>query len=184
MIEAYIFVIFLVAAITKQNRPQIISFRVSMIKVHKKWLYFPSRVWFLHGFSKLLMHDGRLWAVTWTKIEMIDSWFVCSFLFKNGGGIFISRYIRLDNWNPNEDKDQGPVSISDKTSYREIVKSRSGENGSLNYGIALKFDRHIGSSVPEVSVEFQSDRTILNTNLAASRPPHWHGLLHAIVFLS
>ena len=35
--------------------------------------------------------------------------------------------------------------------------------------IALKFDRHIGSTAAEVPVKFQSDRTILNTNLAASR---------------
>ena len=35
--------------------------------------------------------------------------------------------------------------------------------------IALKFDRHIGSNAAEVPVKFQSDRTILNTNLAASR---------------
>ena len=35
--------------------------------------------------------------------------------------------------------------------------------------MALKFDRHIGSTAAEVPVKFQSDRTILNTNLAASR---------------
>ena len=33
----------------------------------------------------------------------------------------------------------------------------------------MKFDRHIGSTAAEVPVKFQSDRTILNTNLAASR---------------
>ena len=33
----------------------------------------------------------------------------------------------------------------------------------------MKFDRHIGSNAVEVPVKFQSDRTILNTNLAASR---------------
>ena len=33
----------------------------------------------------------------------------------------------------------------------------------------MKFDRHIGSIAAEVSVKFQSDRTILNSNLAASR---------------
>ena len=33
----------------------------------------------------------------------------------------------------------------------------------------MKFDRHIGSKAAEVPVKFQSDRTILNTNLAASR---------------
>ena len=39
----------------------------------------------------------------------------------------------------------------------------------LNCRIALKFDRHIGSTAAEVPVKCQSDRTILNTNLAASR---------------
>ena len=33
----------------------------------------------------------------------------------------------------------------------------------------MKFDRHIGSTAAEVPVKFQSDRTILNANLAASR---------------
>ena len=56
----------------------------------------------------------------------------------------------------------GPVSISEKT-------SRCREIGSLNYRIALKFDRHVGSTAAEVPVKFQSDRTILHTNLAASR---------------
>ena len=49
------------------------------------------------------------------------------------------------------------------------MKSRSHEIGTLNCRIALKFDRHIGSNVAAVPVKFQSDRTILNTNLAASR---------------
>ena len=33
----------------------------------------------------------------------------------------------------------------------------------------MKFDRHIGSTAAEVPVKFQSDRIILNKNLAASR---------------
>ena len=49
------------------------------------------------------------------------------------------------------------------------MKSRSHEIGTLNCRIALKFDRYIGSNAAEVPVKFQSDRTILNTNLAASR---------------
>ena len=49
------------------------------------------------------------------------------------------------------------------------VKSRSREIGGLNFHIALKFDRHIGSNAAEVPVKFQSDRAILNTNLTASR---------------
>ena len=56
---------------------------------------------------------------------------------------------------------------SDKTSY--LVKSRSREIDNLNHPIALKFDRHIGSNVAEVPVQFQNDRTTVDTNLAASR---------------
>ena len=49
------------------------------------------------------------------------------------------------------------------------MKSRSHEIGTLNLCIALKFDRHIGSTAAEVPVKFQSDQTFLNTNFAASR---------------
>ena len=49
------------------------------------------------------------------------------------------------------------------------MKSRSHVIGNLNYGIALKFNRHISSTAAEVPVKFQSNRTILNTNLTASR---------------
>ena len=52
---------------------------------------------------------------------------------------------------------------------RLFVRSRSHKIGTFNCRIALKFDRHIGSTAAEVPVKFQSDRTILNTNLAASR---------------
>ena len=51
----------------------------------------------------------------------------------------------------------------------DLVKSRSHEIDTLNCRIALTFDRHIGSNAAEVPVKFQSDRTILNTNLAATR---------------
>ena len=59
------------------------------------------------------------------------------------------------------------------------MKFRSHEIGTLNCRIALKFDRHIGSNAAEVPVKFQSDRTILNTNLAASR---LYGILRKDVF--
>ena len=49
------------------------------------------------------------------------------------------------------------------------MKSRSRKIGSLNYHIALKFDRHIDSDAAEVPVKFQSNRTMLNTNLMALR---------------
>ena len=39
--------------------------------------------------------------------------------------------------------------------------------GDLTYLITLKYDRYIGSNAAEVPVKFQSDQTILNTNLAA-----------------
>ena len=51
----------------------------------------------------------------------------------------------------------------------DLMKSRSREICSLNHRIALKFDRHIHSGAAEVPVKFKRDRTILNTNLAASR---------------
>ena len=41
--------------------------------------------------------------------------------------------------------------------------------GSLNHCIALKCDRPIGSIAADVPIEFQSDPTIINTNLAALR---------------
>ena len=49
------------------------------------------------------------------------------------------------------------------------MKSRSHEIGTLNCRIALKFDKHIGNTAAEVPVKFQSDQTILNTHLAATR---------------
>ena len=39
----------------------------------------------------------------------------------------------------------------------------------LSYLIVLTFDRRLGSTAAEVPDKFQSNRTILNTNLAASR---------------
>ena len=50
-----------------------------------------------------------------------------------------------------------------------LVKSRSREIGCCNGRIALKFDRHLGSSAAEVPVIFQSDWKSLKPNLAASR---------------
>ena len=49
------------------------------------------------------------------------------------------------------------------------MKSRSHEIGSLNYRIVLKFDKHISSTAADVPVKFQSDCTVLNTNLTALR---------------
>ena len=46
------------------------------------------------------------------------------------------------------------------------MKSWSREIGSLNYRIALKFERNIGNAAAEAPVKFQSDRTLLHTILA------------------
>ena len=88
---------------------------------------------------------------------------------------------------------QRPVSISDKMSYHKISWSlEAGRlHGSSNYRIALKFDRHFGSPAAEVPVKFQSDWTIINTNLAASRLRdltvrhligYWNGALIVMIF--
>ena len=58
--------------------------------------------------------------------------------------------------------------LSQYPKRRLFVRSRK-VFGTLNCCIALKFGSHIGSNAAEVPVKFQSDRTILNTNLAASR---------------
>ena len=52
---------------------------------------------------------------------------------------------------------QGLYSLSGKTSYQQIGKSRSREIGYHNDRIALKFDRHLGSSAADVGVKFHSD---------------------------
>ena len=44
------------------------------------------------------------------------------------------------------------------------MRFRSLEIGSLNYHIALKFDRHLDNIVAEVPVKFQNDRTLLKSN--------------------
>ena len=44
--------------------------------------------------------------------------------------------------------------------FQDLVKSRSQEICVSNGSIALKFDRHIGSSAAYVPVEFHSDTVI------------------------
>ena len=51
----------------------------------------------------------------------------------------------------------------------DLVKPRCRKIGSLIYCITLKSDRHIDSNAADVPIKFQSNRTILNTNLVASR---------------
>ena len=50
-----------------------------------------------------------------------------------------------------------------------MVKIGNRRLDSVNYRIALKFDRHLGSSAAEMPVKFQSDTMIQNSHPAASR---------------
>ena len=60
--------------------------------------------------------------------------------------------------------------LASKTSYCQISWSlRSPEIICFDDGIALKFDRHIGSTAADVPDKFQSDWKSLNLNLTASR---------------
>ena len=52
---------------------------------------------------------------------------------------------------------------------QNLVKCRSREIRVLTSPIALKFDRHIGSSATEMPVKFQNDTISITSNLAASR---------------
>ena len=52
---------------------------------------------------------------------------------------------------------------------QDLVKSRSREIRVEIFSIALKFDRHLDSSTAEMPVKFQSDTSIIEPNLAASR---------------
>ena len=66
----------------------------------------------------------------------------------------------------------GHYSLSGRTSYCKILWSL--EAARLDVKIIaslwnLKFDRHLGSAVADVPVEFQSDWKSLNPNLVASR---------------
>ena len=51
---------------------------------------------------------------------------------------------------------------------QDLVKSRSREIRIQTFPIALKFDRHLGSSAGKMPVKFQSDTIIKTSNLAAS----------------
>ena len=67
-----------------------------------------------------------------------------------------------------KDRAPGPASISDKTSYRKILRNLKAMR-LVNYRIALKFDWHISSTTAKVPVKFPSDRITFIANLAASR---------------
>ena len=52
---------------------------------------------------------------------------------------------------------------------QDLMKSRSHEIRVIIFPIALKIDRHVGSSDAEMHVELQSNTIIVTSNLAASR---------------
>ena len=65
--------------------------------------------------------------------------------------------------------EQGPLfTKSTDVLSQDLVKSRRREIGCNNDRIALKFDKHLGSSA-EVPAKFQSDWNSLNMNLTALR---------------
>ena len=76
----------------------------------------------------------------------------------------LSRFLLMTPVSPG---DKGPVPISDKMSYRKI--SWSLEAARLVVQIIASLWNLTGTSTALLPVKFQSDRTILNTNLAASR---------------
>ena len=77
-----------------------------------------------------------------------------------------SKSIIMNTTMPTLQRTQGPVSITDKTAYCKTswnIESR--EIGWLNYRVASKIDRHVGSCVADVPIKFRGDCTILYTNL-------------------
>ena len=52
---------------------------------------------------------------------------------------------------------------------QDFVKSRSREIWIYTFPIALKIDRHLGSSTAAMPVKFQSDTNIITSNCVASR---------------
>ena len=65
---------------------------------------------------------------------------------------------------------KGLYSLNDKTSYPHLISLRiEARRLDVNDGIALKFDRHLGSAAAEVPVKLSRDWKSLNPNLAASR---------------
>ena len=67
-------------------------------------------------------------------------------------------------------QDTGPLFTKRADVLRQdLAKSRSRAIRVLTCPIALKFDRHLGSTAAEMSVKFQSDTIIITPHLAASR---------------
>ena len=60
------------------------------------------------------------------------------------------------------------LKLSGRLTGRSRVVSKPRDPGS-DFSVALKFGRHLGSSAAEMPVKFQSDMTIITSNLAASR---------------
>ena len=67
------------------------------------------------------------------------------------------------------DGTQGLYSLSGKTSYRQISRSRNPEIRCYDDRIALEVDRHLGSVAAEVPVKLQIGLKRLNSNLSTWR---------------
>ena len=132
-----------------------------------------------YGFpTTYLAQQTRIWHTYPINSEMIMTQYV-----KNDGMLsllvydnmpiilvmYINSFTRKVSWCSIESRAPFQYPIRRLIVRSRVSKSQSREIGSLDYRIALEFDRHIASSAAEVPHKLQSDRTILNTNLAASR---------------
>ena len=64
----------------------------------------------------------------------------------------------------------GLYSLGGRTSNRKISWSLEAVRFAFkHFPVALKFDRHLGSTTIEMAVKFQSDTIIITPNSAASR---------------
>ena len=61
--------------------------------------------------------------------------------------------------------------LTDRTDVlsQDLVKTQDREIHILTFWIALKFDRHLGSTTAEMPVKFESDLIIITPDLAPSR---------------
>ena len=100
--------------------------------------------------TKKVLQMSNLWRNTWSVVRLD--------LFTGASAVRLSRRRRMR---------PGPQSIH-LAERRLTAKSRTREIKCYNDRIALKFDKHLGSSAAEVLVKLQSDWKCLNPILAAS----------------
>ena len=100
-------------------------------------------------FAKWFKGTKCRWKIVW-NITMIG-FFLAEIDFS------IKSIISLSTIKQQTNLQMGLYSLSGKTSYRQIVKSRGREIGCYNDLTALKSDKHLTSAATEVPVTFQSD---------------------------